>query len=104
MNTLQRKIMRRIYYAYAIRLSTHTITLELALFVVALYVFAKMVFVQSVIDNLMATPVGNIPTFVMSALMQGEVLTLIAVGAIVFTFLSVPLQLRGVFRGRIQRA
>lgn len=97
MNTLHRKIMRRIYYAYAMRIATHTITLELALFALALYVFAKMVFVASVVENLLTVEVGKAPAYIANALFHGEVLTLLAIGVMVFVALSLPIRLRTVF-------
>lgn len=94
MNTLQKKIMRRIYYAFALRIATHQITIQLALFAVALMVFARMVHVRSVLENLLATEVGRVPMFAYSALSQGEALTVIALGVIIFTLLSIPLRIR----------
>ena len=90
---LQNKIMRRIYFAFLKRITTHEITLQLALFSLALLVFAKMVHVASVIDNFMNIPVASVPSFVLNAVSHGEVLTLLAVGAMMFTALSLPLRL-----------
>jgi hypothetical protein len=101
-NQLQKQIMRRIYYAFAKRMATHTITLQLALFGLALYVFAKMVFVQSVIDNMLATQLGQLPQFVIGAVFQSEALTLIAIGALMFTLLSLPRQVYSQFVGHTQ--
>ena len=96
--------MRRIYYAFALKLATHPITMQSGLFVLALLVFAKLVHVSSVIENLLATNVANVPNFILGALMQGEVLTLIAVGVITFTMLSLPLQVRAILLPKIKMA
>lgn len=91
---LQKKIMRRVYTVFAWRLSTHPITLQVGLFGVALLVMAKLVHVSRVVDSLLSTSLGNLPNYlfntVSSAFARGEVLTLIAVGVIVFTVLSIP--------------
>lgn len=104
MNTLQRKIMRRIYYAFFMRVATHPIMLQSALFVLALFVFARMVHVRSVVDNLLATEVASVPSFVASALFHGEVLTLIAIGVMAFTALSVPIRVRSELMPRVRTA
>ena len=95
-NQLQNKIMRRIYFAFAKRIATHEVTMQMALFALALLVFAKMVHVASVVDNFMSIPVAYIPGFIVGAVSQGEVLTLMAIGAMLFTALSLPLRLRAV--------
>lgn len=86
--------MRRIYVAYAKRLATHEVTLQVGLFVLALLVFAKLVHVASVIDNLLRVEVGKLPAYVWATVSQGEVLTLIAIGTMMFIALSIPLRLR----------
>lgn len=82
--------MRRVYYTFAIRIVTHPVTMQCALFVLALLVFARMVHVRSVIDNLLSTSLGKVPSFLTNAILNGEMLTLIAVGVMIFTLLSIP--------------
>ena len=84
--------MRRVYYAYGLRLVQHPVTLQIGLFVLALLVFAKMVHVAKVMQSLLGTSVGNLPQFVFNTLMHGEVLTLIAIGTMTFTILSLGWQ------------
>ena len=91
-NQLQKRIMRRVYYTFARNIATHTITLQLSVLALALFVVAKTVFVQRVIDNMIATEIQNLPGFITGAFLHGEVLTLMAVGAIAFTLLSLPRQ------------
>jgi hypothetical protein len=95
-NQLQTKIMRQIYFAFARRIATHEITMQIALFALALLVFAKMVHVASVVNNFMHIPVANVPNFIFTAVSHGEVVTLLAIGAMMFTALSLPLRLRSV--------
>ena len=91
--------MRRVYHTFALRIAQHPITTQIALFVLALGVFAKLVHVSRVTDSLLNTTLGNVPHYiynvVLHAFLRGEVLTLIAVGVLVFTALSLP---RHVFR------
>lgn len=91
---LKKRIMRQIYWLFTKRIVTHELTMQVALLTLALLVFAKMVHVASVIDNFLQVPVSEVPTFLWAALGQGEVVTLLAIGAIVFTALSIPLRLK----------
>lgn len=101
MNTLHTKIMRRVYYTFAMRVVTHPITTQCALFVLALSVFARMVHVRSVIDNLLSTSLGKVPSFLTNAVLNGEMLTLIAIGVMVFTLLSIPRGIKMAFAPRV---
>lgn len=93
---LHRKIMRRVYYHFALRIARHPITTQVALFVLALAMFAKLVHVSRVMDGLLSTALGNVPQYmtatVSHAAKSGEVLTLLSVGVMVFVALSLPLQ------------
>ncbi len=99
---LKRRIMRKVYYTFATRIVRHPITLQVGLFTAALFVFADMVHVSKVIENLLQTSVGSMPTFVLNALMRGEVLTLIAIGVMVFVALSLPTQAWRLLAPRMQ--
>lgn len=100
-HTLQKKIMRRVYGVFALRLASHPITLQIGLCVAALLVLAKLVHVSRVAESMLSTSVANLPQYlfntVLSAFMRGEVLTLIAVGVIVFSLLSIPTSLYRTF-------
>jgi len=96
--------MRRVYYTFAIRIATHPVTMQGALFVLALLVFARMVHVRSVIDNLLATSLGKVPSFLTNAVINGEVLTLIAVGVMIFTLLSIPRGIKTAFASHAHAA
>lgn len=100
---LQKKIMRRVYLAFALRLVQHPIVLQLGTFALALVLFAKLVHVHRVLQGLEST--SNVPQFLYntfaSALMRGEVLTLIVVGVLIFTALSVPWGLYRTFAPRL---
>ncbi len=99
-NKLQRRIMRRVYFAFTVRILKHPVVLQLALFGLALMVFAQMVHVKRIIDTLLEMPVGSVPRYTFNAFMNGEMLTLIAIGAMVFVALSVPMH---VWRTRLPK-
>lgn len=86
--------MRKVYYIFALRVLRHPITLHIALFVLAMQVFAQMVHVKRIIDTLLHMPVGSTPKYILGAFMHGEMLTLIAIGAMVFVALSFPVQIK----------
>ncbi len=86
--------MRRVYAVFAWRMATHPITMQVGLFGAALLIFAKLVHVSRVADSMLSTSLNNLPSYLFNtvwhAFMRGEVLTLIAVGVIVFSALSIP--------------
>lgn len=86
--------------AFAMRLATHQVTTQVALFVLALYVFGAVVHVKRIVDALLSTSLGSIPSYVVGAFMHAEMLTLIAIGVMVFVGLSLPLQLRAQYVSR----
>jgi hypothetical protein len=75
-NHVQKNIMRRVYYAFAIRLMTHPLLVSGVVFGAALVLFARNVHVERVVDAFLSIPVGSVPQFIVSALAQGEVVTL----------------------------
>jgi hypothetical protein len=93
-NNIRRVVMRRVYTLFAARLVSHPLTLHGALFAAALVVFAEVVHVKRVVETLEVMPVARMPEFVLSRLMDGEVLTLIALGVLIFSALSIPWQFR----------
>jgi len=101
---LQQRVMRRVYYIFALRLMKHPVTVQVALFTLALLVFARLVHVSKVVDNLLSVPLGQVPQHIVNALMRGEVLTLITIGVMVFVALSVPLHFwRVVYLPKLRR-
>lgn len=87
-NQLQRKIMRRVYYAFGINMLTSRLFVHGLLLVGGLYGVKVMVHVASVIKNLKSVQVGNLDTFMFNALTHTDVYTLISVGVVVFALLS----------------
>jgi hypothetical protein len=86
--------MRRIYYAFAIRLGTHPISLSLAIFVVSLYVLAKLVFVAKVVDGFLAIPRSEIIPHALKVLNNADGLSLIVFGVCIMALLSVGFNIK----------
>lgn len=91
---IRRNVMRRVYTAYAASIVSSQILLYSSMFLVALAVFAHVVHVHRVLVNLSALSFGQMPQFIFNAVMRGEVLTLTAIGVMVFTALSIQWRLR----------
>lgn len=82
--------MRRVYYAYSLRVLTHPRTLHVLGAVVLLYVFSLFVSVGDVLYNLSLVRVYNVDSFIISAFKHTEVwtlLTLIAFAALGLSFM-----------------
>ena len=91
---IRRNVMRRVYTVYAARIVGSELLLYGAVFLTALAVFAKMVHVAKVFENLSSQTLGNMPAFALHAVMRGEVVTLAAIGVMVFAALSIQWRLR----------
>lgn len=105
MNTqqLHKKIMRRVYYAFAIRLTTHPITAHVVILAIAAYALAALVHVDMVLRNIAATPVGELGTKLVSIVSQADAVTLLVLGVAIFAALSMPLRVPKMPRlGRMQ--
>ena len=76
MNTLNKDIMRDVYTAYAIHMSTRPVTRYTVLALVLAYVLSKLVFVAAIIANAEAVGIANLPQFVLSALAHADLMTL----------------------------
>lgn len=85
---LQKKIMRRVYYAYAIRVATLPGVPQGFLVLGALIALTYFISLGDVINNLMHIEVGDVGHFVYSALTRTEVWSLFLIGIIVFSLLS----------------
>ncbi len=73
--------MRRVYYAFVLRLATHPLLVSTVVFGGALVAFARNVHVERVVDALLSIPVGSVPQFVFSTLAHGELVTLLSLAA-----------------------
>jgi hypothetical protein len=84
-SNIQSVIMRRVYYAYAVSIFTHTMFLHGVFMSVALYVLARLLHVASIVENFLSVPVGSVPAYVYNAfataISSGELLTVLVVVA-----------------------
>lgn len=94
--------MRRVYTAYAASIVSSPVMLYSAMFFAALAVFAQLVHVAKVFENLSSQSLGNVPPFILHAVMRGEVLTLAAIGVMIFTALSIQWRLRSAFLPKLR--
>jgi len=88
MNQLQKKIMRRVYYAFGLRLATSPLVTHTLLLAVSVYALSKLLHVASIMDNLRGTELANLDNFIFNSFIHAEFLTLVFVGIIIFTALS----------------
>jgi hypothetical protein len=93
MKTLQRKIMRGIYYAYAIRLVTLPGVLQGFLMLGAMIALTNFVSLGNVLNNISQIQVGQLGTFTYNAVRTTEVWTLLLIGLFVFAMLSLRISL-----------
>jgi len=94
LNQLQKKVMRRVYYAFALRLGTHPLVVHGVLFVASIYGLSVMVHVASILQNVRNIQVGNLDTYVLNAFTHTDVFTLLFVGLVFFTLLSLRWSLK----------
>lgn len=84
---LQKTIMRRVYYAYSIAVVSHSMFWQGAVLGASVALFGRLTHVASLVENLLAVPVGRVPAYVggavSNALMNGELLTVL-VSALMF--------------------
>ncbi len=81
--SLRRRIMYRVYISFMISLAEHRFFWKGFLFGGCLALFGRLVHVASVTDNVLATPLRDLPIFVIQtfkhAVTSGEFLTVVAV-------------------------
>lgn len=88
MKTLQRKIMRGIYYAYFLRLISLPGVLQGFMMLGVLIALTHFVSLGNVIQNLSHVEVGRVGQFFMNALRTTEIWTYLLAGIFVFLMLS----------------
>jgi hypothetical protein len=97
-NSLQRRIMRRVWYSYGLSILVSKATVRGFALGFSAVLFVKLVSVPSVLANLLSVKVGAVPEYVWQIFMQsiqgGEILQLIALGVVIFSLLSFRINLR----------
>lgn len=85
---LHKQIMRRVYYAYALRLVTLPGIPQGFLTLFALIGLTYFVSLGNVLNNIRQIPVGNLDTFAYNAVTNTDAWTLIFTGLIIFSLIS----------------
>ena len=93
MKTLQRKIMRGIYYAYFLRLASLPGVLQGFVMLGILIMLTRFVSLGNVIQNFSNIEVGQVGTFVYNAVRTTEIWTLLLIGLFVFLSLSLRISI-----------
>ncbi len=93
MKTLQRKIMRGIYYAYAIRLATLPGVWQGFVMLGVLIMLTRFVSPANVLQNLSLIEMSHFGTFMYNAVRTTEIWTLLGIGLFVFLSLSLRFSL-----------
>lgn len=78
MNTLRKNIMRRVYYAYALRVLVNRGTVHLTLMAAMLVVFFQFVSLGAVLNNFSEVTVGHMGQFALTAIENTEIWTLLS--------------------------
>ncbi len=80
--------MRRIYYIYGVRLLTHPLVAHVFILGLSMFIFARLVHVAAVYRNMMHVEIGELGGYVFRAFTHADIPTLLALGLIIFTILS----------------
>lgn len=94
MNELRKKIMRRVYYVYALRLAKHPYFVHTTVMVLGFIALSSVVSIPNVWANMLEVRVGDLARFWGNAFLNTGVLNLTLIGVIVLAGLSLPLRLR----------
>lgn len=93
MNTLTRKIMRGIYYAYLLRLATMPGVWQGFVMLGIMIVLTRFVSLGNVLHNLTQIELSHVGTFAYNAVRNTEAWTLLLIGLFVFLSLSLRFSL-----------
>lgn len=93
-NNVQKNIMRRVYYAFTLRIVSHPIVTHGALLLASVYALSVVVHVASVLENLSKIQVGDLGRYMLNTFANTELWTLALIGIILFTIISLPIRLR----------
>ena len=88
MKTLKQKIMRRVYYTFALRLALHPIFFHALLLGLSIFALSRVVSIPNILMNLMDVKVGELAQFFIGAFLYTEAITIVWVAIITFTSLS----------------
>lgn len=87
-STIQKNIMRRVYYAYALRMLAHPITRHGALLLVCFALLTRFVSFPNVFHNMLERKLGEVHIFLFESVMSTEIWTLLLFAAIMVALVS----------------
>lgn len=87
-NKLRKNIMRRVYYAYALRVLVNRGTIHLTLMAAMLMVFFQFVSLGAVLNNFSEVTVGHVGQFALTAIKNTEIWTLLSIVVLLVVFIS----------------
>jgi hypothetical protein len=90
---IKKRIMRRVYITFGIRVATHVTTLHLVLMAVSVYALGYFVHVAAVFRNASSVPVGEFVNYFAQALLGADGMTVLVLGVITLTVVSLPFSL-----------
>ena len=76
MKTLKQKIMRRVYFVFALRLALHPIFFHMLLLGLSFFALSRVVSIPDVLLNLMDVKVGEVAQFFIGALLKTQAITI----------------------------
>lgn len=94
---LNKTIMRRVYYAFALKIAGHPLTLHAVFLAAAGYMLARLVHVAAVYRNMLEVQVGELGSFIVSTVTHADAATLfvfacaVALGCSFLWHLRMPL-------------
>jgi len=97
---MKRRIMRRVYYTFGIRMATHVTTMHLVVMAASVYALGYFVHVAAVFRNVSSVPVGEFVGYVLRTVTHADVMTLLVLSVIVLTAVSLPFSLPHAHRTR----
>ena len=90
---MQKRIMRRVYITFGIRVATHVTTLHLVVMVTSVYALGYFVHVAAVFRNASSVPMGEFVSYVAGSFVHTDVMTMLVLTVITLTMVSLPFSL-----------
>jgi len=103
-NILKRNIMRRVYYTYALSLAQHPAALHGALIGALSVALTFFVSIPNVIINILHIEVGQLVLYFYTSALTTEVWTLLIIGALFMSVLSLRVHSRMLVKEALQTA
>lgn len=92
-DTLHKQIMRRVYYAYAIRIALHPAVTHGALVLFCALLLTHFVSFPNVIANMLNKKVSEVHLFLFESAQSTEIWTMLLLGAMLLTGISFYIQI-----------